>query len=170
MALKPQDVVVVLKLVVRRGRPWAYADLSHELGLSSSAVHACVQRAIKSRLLRLQHPHAPARLQLMEFLVHGLKYAFPAEYTGVTRGLPTSHAAPPLLGKFIGGDDLPPVWPDPKGTVRGEGVEPLYRSVVHAARADAALYELLVLADAMRIGRARDREIAAHELRSRIGA
>jgi hypothetical protein len=48
---------------------------------------------------------------LEEFLLHGVKYAFPAEHGQVTRGLPTSFAAPPLKDEIASGDDLPPVWP-----------------------------------------------------------
>jgi hypothetical protein len=47
-------------------------------------------------------------------------------------------------------------------------LEPLYRSVPNAARADKQLYELLALVDAIRSGRARERELAVKELRSRL--
>ena len=54
--------------------------------------------------------------------------------------------------------------------VRGAAVEPLYRSVPQAARLDSALYELLALVDAIRIGRARARKLAESMLRSRLQA
>jgi hypothetical protein len=63
---------------------------------------------------------------------------------------------------------MPVVWADPQGTVRGEALEPLYRSVPEAARADAQLYEWLALVDAVRSGRARERELAVAELRRRL--
>ncbi len=59
-------------------------------------------------------------------------------------------------------------WPDPDGDVRGEELRPLYRSIPYAARRDPALYELLALVDALRGGRARERMLAADELRSRL--
>jgi hypothetical protein len=46
---------------------------------------------------------------LEEFLVHGLKYAFPAEHGEVTRGIPTSYAAEPLESEVSMSNDLPPV-------------------------------------------------------------
>jgi hypothetical protein len=54
----------------------------------------------------------------------------------------------------------PPVWPDANGDVRGESFAPLYKSVPVAARKDPKLYELLALVDAIRGGRARERELA----------
>ena len=61
-----------------------------------------------------------------------------------------------------------PVWPDPQGELRGASFTPLYKSVPKAARADPQLYELLVLVDAIRGGRAREREIAIKELTNRL--
>lgn len=89
------------------------------------------------------------------------------QHGGLTRGLPTAHAAPPLRDQFAASDEPPPVWADPEGTVRGQELEPLYRSVPKAARADKELYELLALVDAVRSGRARERELAVKELRTR---
>lgn len=65
-------------------------------------------------------------------------------------------------------DDLPPVWSDPEGNVRGTAVEPLHPAVPAAARADAVLYELLALVDTLRVGRARERKLAEAELIQRL--
>lgn len=100
--------------------------------------------------------------------MHGLKYVFPAERGPLTRGMPTSYATAPLADKLTASGEPPPVWPDPEGTVRGEALEPLYRSAPGAARADAKLYELLALVDAIRSGRARERELAVKELQKRL--
>ena len=163
--LKPQDVVVLLKLAVARGE-WSYPSLAHALGMSPSEVHAAIRRVGESGLLNVTTKR-PNRQALVEFLVHGLRYVFPAERGGITRGLPTAHAAPPLKDRIAAGE-LVPVWPDPEGEVRGEELRPLYRSVPGAARRDTALYELLALVDAVRGGRARERNIAIQELRSRL--
>jgi hypothetical protein len=93
MNLKPQDVVVALKLFgYPNGRP-AMSIVASDLGLSPSEVHGAIQRLRSSKLL-----HGPALKDkpnisgLEEFLVHGLKYAFPAEHGEVTRGVATSYA------------------------------------------------------------------------------
>ena len=164
--LKPQDVVVLLKLAVC-GEAWSYPSLASALGMSSSEVHGAIRRANESGLLNLS-ARRPNKHALAEFLIHGLRYVFPAERGGITRGLPTAHGAPPLKNRISAGTDLVPVWPDPEGEVRGEELRPLYKSVPGAARRDPALYELLALVDAVRGGRARERTIAIEELRSRL--
>lgn len=164
MVLKPQDVVVLLKLALLSDEArWSYKTLAATLGMSPSEVHAAVRRATHAGLMNAAH-RRPNRAALEELLVHGVRYVFAAERGGLTRGLPTAHAAPALAGEFVPDDDLPPVWPDPDGTVRGESIEPLYPSVPRAARADERLYEGLALIDAIRIGRARERKLAAQRL------
>ena len=105
---------------------------------------------------------------LLEFLVHGVKYAFPPKRGALTRGMPTGYAAPPLNKVIVGSSEPPPVWPFAEGTVRGEEFEPLYPSVPQAAARDSRLYELLALVDAVRDGRARERNLAAKELEARL--
>lgn len=162
MTLKPQDILVALKLYLLKGELPPYSALATELGMSPAEVHAGVRRGIKSGLVladsRQVNPHA-----LQELILHGLQYVFPAERGPITRGMPTAHGAPPLRGR-IRSDDLPPVWPDPQGEVRGEGFEPLYRSAPEAARKDEKLYRLLALIDALRGGRQRERNLARQEL------
>jgi hypothetical protein len=164
--LKPQDAVILLKLTVASGG-WTYPSLAESLGMSASAVHSGIVRAKHSGLYD-ENRRAPNRRALAEFLVHGLRYVFPAKRGPLTRGLPTAHAAAPLKDKIVADGEPPPVWPDAEGTVRGQGLEPLYPSVPTAARRDPALYELLALVDAIRSGRARERSLAITELESRL--
>lgn len=51
MILKPQDLLVALKLVALGSERWTYARLAKELGLSASEAHAGVQRCLRSGLL-----------------------------------------------------------------------------------------------------------------------
>ena len=67
---------------------------------------------------------------------------------------------------IMSGDKL--VWPYPKGEERGQSVEPLYPTVVESAQQNPKLYELLALVDALRVGRVRERELAAIELEKRV--
>jgi hypothetical protein len=139
--------------------------------MSVSEVHAAVKRAQASRLLYgpkfLGHPNLQA---IEEFLVHGLKYAFPAERGEPTRGVPTSYAAEPLRQVIALGDEPPPVWPYATGSQRGTSFKPLYRQAAKAALRDPVLYELLALADALRDGRARERKLAEEMIVSRLRA
>ena len=171
--LKPQDVLVLLKLSIPKS-PVSYLELAHELGMSGSEVHAAVRRAWKAGLLNISTLR-PKREALLEFLVYGLKYVFPGEKGSSTRGMPTAFAAPPLKQHFVSEPLVGisarrvPVWPDPDGEVRGDELKPLYRSVPKAARNDPELYELLVLVDALRSGGARERHLAREELARRLG-
>ncbi len=157
--LKPQDVVVLLKLAVDESREWSFAELSQNLGMSPSQVHAAIKRAIQAGLLN-PLTRKVNRAALEEFIVHGLRYVFFAERGPLTRGMPTGYAAPPLASHIASSADPPPVWPDAEGTARGEAFAPLYRNVPRAAKLDSKLYECLSLVDAIRGGRARERKLA----------
>ncbi|MCP4186263.1 MAG: hypothetical protein GY763_01540, partial [Gammaproteobacteria bacterium] len=105
---------------------------------------------------------------LEEFLLHGIQYVFIPERGEMNRGMPTAYAASPMDAFIVADQDPPPVWPDPEGELRGESFSPLYPSVPTAARHDSKLYELLVLVDVIRGGRARERDMAKKELKRRL--
>jgi hypothetical protein len=167
MMLKPQDIVILLKLVTIGDRSWSYSTLASELAMSPSEVHSGIGRVTAARLFDSQRK-VPILKALLEFLLHGVKYAYPPKRGHLTRGMPTSYAAPPLNRLISQPDEPPPVWPDPEGEVRGYEFSPLYRSVPKAAARDDALYELLTLVDAIRDGRARERELAVKEITARL--
>ena len=172
MILKPQDVVVLLKLVALDGEPWTYQRLAVDLSISQSEAHAAVRRAVAARLMSDANTARgqPILPSLEEFLVHGVRYAFPPERGEPTRGMPTAHAAPPLDKMIAQSNEPRPVWPYAEGTARGYTLAPLYPSVPAAAARDPKLYELLALVDAIRDGRARERNLAIKELQSRLKA
>jgi len=139
------------------------------LGISQSQVHSAVKRALAAALaVHKNEEIVPNIRNLEEFLVHGLKYVFVPVRGEMTRGILTGYAAPPLGGLFVSSNEPPPVWPDPEGEARGIAFSPLYKSAPKAARVDPKLYELLVLVDGIRAGRARERDIASKELRARL--
>ncbi len=143
--------------------------IAADLGLSPSEVHAALKRLQGARLLHgPEMQNKPNLSTLEEFLVHGVKYAFPAEHGQVTRGVPTSYAAPPLKDEIALGDDLPPVWPWREGETRGIALAPLYKTAPIAALRDPILYEFLALVDAIRDGRAREHRVAERELLNRL--
>jgi len=167
MILKPQDVLILLKLVAMKAENWSYAFLGRSLFMSSSEVHAGVKRAVAARLMDA-HRAQPVQKALEEFIIHGIKYAFPPDRGGLTRGIPTAFAAPPLDEFITQSNEPPPVWPYAEGTIRGYEFSPLYRSAPRAALEDEELYQLLALIDAIRDGRARERHIAIKEFKARL--
>lgn len=169
MNLKPQDVVVLIKLLEYEHKWPTYAQIAQELFLSPSEVHASVQRAKQAHLITGLGPNeTPSKSALEEFLVHGVKYAFPPERGQLARGLATGYAAEPLKSQIAAGSDPPPVWPSPEGKTRGYSLTPLYKTAPQAALKDSYLYEMLALIDAIRDGRSRERHLAEHELRVRL--
>ena len=145
------------------------AQIGSDLSLSSSQIHSSLKRLETSRLVAsVRAGGRPLLKPVEEFLVHGVKYAFPAQRGEMTRGVPTAYAAAPLSVRIAGGSDPPPVWAAPDGDVRGASFEPLHKMVPAAVRKDPVLYELLALVDALRDGRARERQIAERELSSRL--
>ncbi|OIO61073.1 MAG: hypothetical protein COX57_04070 [Alphaproteobacteria bacterium CG_4_10_14_0_2_um_filter_63_37] len=193
MILKPQDIVVLLKIAALPQPGWSYAPLALELGMSSSEVHAGVKRLVAAGLLDLQmayiSPMVPPAIRsmiasremanpvsgggiqrkgLFDLLRFGVPYIFAPDRGAMTRGVPTAHAAPPLNTQILPDGEPVPVWPDPEGEARGLAFSPLYKSVPLAARNDARLYELLALVDALRGGRARERALAAEYLERRL--
>lgn len=162
--LKSQDILVLLKLCGYGFKP-SYGEIAREIGISQSEAHAAVKRLKRARLLH--GPEMGGRPNISateEFLIHGLKYLFPAEHSSFVRGMPTSYAAEPLNQLISQGKDPIPVWPSPDGDVRGIGLIPLHKSVPLAAKRDPLLYSRLALIDAIRDGRARERNLAEKEL------
>ncbi|MCF8033761.1 MAG: hypothetical protein K9K66_14855 [Desulfarculaceae bacterium] len=161
--LLPQDIMVLLKLVLQPGDYWTYAEISHSLGLSPSQVHASVTRATDSRLFS-QELRRPILDSVEEFLIHGVKYSFPAEIGRITRGMPTAHSHPAFLDKFPPNPEESYVWPWAEGDARGMSFSPLYKSAPEAARNDSQLYLALALVDALRLGRKRENSFARNRL------
>ncbi len=167
--LKPLDIIVLLKLSLSNSDRPTYLQLANQLYVYPSEVYASIKRARASHFV--QGPELNDRLNrsaLLEFLLHGICYAFPAERGAMTRGMPTRYAASPLRQHLEQGNEPPPVWPYAEGSVRGYSYAPLHKSAPKAALADLHLYELLVLVDAMRDGNARERELALKELTKRL--
>lgn len=170
ISLRPQDVIVLLRLAIGQDRPPSYAALAKDVHLTASEVHASVNRSILAQLIRKDAEGKPRVLlaPLKLFLVHGVRYCFPAVRGEMTRGVPTSYAAPPLINKIVAGNEPPPVWPYKYGNVRGITFQPLYPTAPAAAANNPQLYELLVLTDALRGGSPRERAIAQQELEIRL--
>lgn len=172
VVLRPQDLVVLLRLALTRGPVPTYAGLAAELGMTASEVHAAVDRAVAAQLAHKDSGGKATVIlaALRVFVQHGARYCFPATRGGLTRGLPTGYAAAPLKGLIVPGTDPVPVWPHKNGTVRGIALYPLYPSVPEAAGRNPALYELLVLFDAVRGGSAREHALALGLLDKRLQA
>lgn len=172
LVLRPQDLLVLLRLALERGPAPTYAVLAAELGMTASEVHGAVERTVAAQLA-IKDASGKATVvvaALRLFVQHGARYCFPATRGSLTRGTPTGYAAPPLNASITPGTDPVPVWPYKNGTVRGMALHPLYPSVPEATERNPALYELLALFDAVRGGSARERALAIGLLDERLQA
>jgi hypothetical protein len=145
--------------------------LQASLGISKTEVASALKRCQRIGLLRLdpstQLPRVNSKA-LLGFVEHGLRYVFPVKPAEMVRGIPTSFSAPVLQGKLMSGGDLIHVWPDAYGTRKGQSITPLFKTVPGAVKKDARLYEYLALIDAVRLGNAREANLANQLLREKI--
>ncbi|MGQ0799657.1 MAG: MarR family transcriptional regulator [Pseudomarimonas sp.] len=170
MELKPQDLLVLLKVAAHRELRWTYVGLGEALSMSASEVHASVRRAVTSGLAisRGRGDWSPVRPALLEFAAHGVRYVWPATAGPMKRGVPTSFGALPLSEKISAVPGEAPVWAHPQGSAKGPALSPIYRTAPQAALADPALHRMLALVDALRTGRARERTLAASLLKQEM--
>ncbi|WP_029005324.1 hypothetical protein [Azorhizobium doebereinerae] len=186
--MKSQDIVVLLKLVslqeqeeleglgdvglsLKGETPYSVRGLEALLGISKTEINGAIRRSLSTGLAikdrRSGRPN-PNRRNLHGFIVHGLKYVFPAKPGGMTRGTATAFAAPMLKGLLISGGEYIYVWPSAEGSDMGQSVQPLFKSVPQAVRKDDRLYEYLALVDAIRLGNQREAALAGNLLAERL--
>jgi DNA-binding Lrp family transcriptional regulator len=161
----PIDVAVAAVLAKHPGLK--FEAIAQLLGISASKAHGAVRHLSEVGLV-LPEGRRVNRLAFLEFLEHGLQYAFPAKLGKVRRGVPTAHSGPVLDHQFDeAGDGY--VWPSPDGIARGRAIEPLLPKACELPQRAPHTYEMLSLIDALRVGRARERAVALDELRKRLG-
>lgn len=145
--------------------------LEASTGISKSEVNASIKRSIAVGMAKLDRKTNQPKANisaLLEFIIHGIKYVYPANPSAITRGIPTSFAAPILQGKLMTAGEFIFVWPDAMGKEQGQAVEPLYKTVPMAVKKDPRLYSYLALIDAIRLGQSRENSVAAKELDKRL--
>jgi hypothetical protein len=160
--MRPQDIVILLKLVIDGDEGFKVRDLASKLFISASEVSESLNRSTIASLL---YPASKTvnTDALMNFLEHGLQYVFPAQLGAVVQGLYTAHSESSLYLSFSSEDKL--VWADEKGKERGSSILPLYPTVTKAVRNDRTLYKLLALCDIIRIGDNSDKHKAVWQLK-----
>lgn len=162
--MRPHDIVVLLK-IISLSNNWLNKDLSDSLYISPSEISESLNR---SRIAKLISPDKKkvAKNALFRFIENGISFVFPAEAGSMVKGVPTAHSAPIIKKYFISGDDF--VWPYAFGKARGQSINPLYPNQPKAALADENLYAMLALIDTVRMGKAREREMALELLRKQF--
>ena len=163
--MRPQDLVILMKLVSLQDKPWQYRDLSADLYIPISEISASLKRSQLAGLYNADR-RSVHTLALMEFIQYGFKYVFPAKPGAMVTGLATAHAHPLYKKTFPA--EIPYVWPDEEGDIRGLMIEPLHANVPKAARKDDVLYTMLASMDMLRVGKVREQKMAIDILRNAI--
>lgn len=163
--MRPQDVVILLKIIAKGDQQWYSKDLAQELYVSGSEITGSLNRSLHVGLLDPSKKRVLAN-GFVDFLLFGLRYVYPAQPGAVVRGIPTAHSAHILAKRFIADEKY--VWADVGGTERGQAIEPLYPTVPRAAKSDALLYDLLALTDVFRVGKTREIKLAIDKMRKMI--
>lgn len=165
ITIKSQDILILLYLLLQP-KGWLQVKVAKALLLSPSEVSNALNRCVVAGFINADKNRVN-KLALREFLISGLKYAFPAEVSTKVRGIATAHSASPIKEKISEGQDIY-VWSYYLGTRRGYSVKPLYKTVPKIVMNNIDLYELLVIVDTLRIGKVREVEIAIEELDKRL--
>jgi hypothetical protein len=163
--LRPHDVPVLLQLAMAPAT--TFRDLAAAVGLSLGESHAAVKRLELARLVLFEE-RSVNRTAMMEFLIAGVPYAFPAQLGPPARGIPTAFSGPLLAPEFSTEEAV--VWPAPRGQARGSSLVPLSPSIVRVWETNPGLYAALTLIDGIRVGRARERKLAQDRLRHYLAA
>ena len=163
--MRPQDIVILLKIISKGKLSWQNKDLAYELFISQSEISDSLNRSLVAGLLNSEKKKVH-RKSLLEFIEHGLHYVFPAMPGGMANGIYTALSHPFMKVHFNG--DTEYVWPDARGEVRGFSIDPLYKDVVKAVKQDDKLYKMLALTDVVRVGKVREFNAAIAELRNII--
>lgn len=163
--MKPQDVVVLAKLIAINDPDYIQIVLAGTLYMSQSEISSSISRSSYSGLLINKGKEVNRKL-FFEFIKYGLAVVFPQHPGAIVRGTLTAHSAPPLDMEIVSDEKY--VWPYAKGRARGQSIVPLYPTVPKAVVLDTYLHELLALMDAVRVGRAREKNLALELLEQRI--
>lgn len=161
--MRPHDIAVLLK-ILSMDEGWMSKDLAASLYISASEISESLNRSMIARLVSADK-RTVYKNALFDFIVHGLKYVFPAEAGEIVTGITTAHSAPVLKDYFVFEESDQYVWPTSYGKTKGYALQPLYPNQPLAALKDPLLYDKLALLDAIRVGRTRERNKAAELLK-----
>ena len=163
-SINGRDVLVLLKVAAHQNEALSVRRLAAGLEMSPSSVADSMKRLRAVGLMKQSSAAEINRISTREFLIHGLRWIAPGIVSGIELGLPTAGAASPLREQLIGAEEM--VMPLKGGPHRGAAVAPIDEAAPRAAQLDPQLHKLLALADAIRVGDARSKQLAAREIQA----
>lgn len=165
ISMKPQDIAVLVKLILQKNKSLRQIDLAIHLGLSQGEIAKSFQRLNKSKLLQDMNVNKTAAL---EFILHAIKYVFPAELGPLAVGVPTGISFDQHEKMVVqSGEDIY-VWPLIDGKKRGQSIKPFYPKLAEAALKDSDFHAMMAAIEILRVGRTRERKLAEQYIEKRI--
>ncbi|MFH0921286.1 MAG: hypothetical protein V1913_13115 [Fibrobacterota bacterium] len=152
--LRPQDVLMALGILYKGNNGWNYHTMSSFLGISPSTSFESIPILVYANLL-IKEKNRLLLENFKEVLFYGLKFFFPVRPGEVTRGVPALSSAPFLSGIISSTEAF--VWPYDKGTLQGQSIVPLCKSIPRISLENEELWKLFTFTDFLRCGNAREK-------------
>lgn len=152
--------------VTYEAKPWTYESLGALLDMSPSRIFESLERLSASGLYHGKGLKGRVdKGALLQFILHGARYVFPAIKGGIARGIPTASSSSLFNNKDLiehteKGPEYACVWSSPKGNARGASIAPLCRQVISSHSKNVLLNMALVHFDVLRVGGSRERKVA----------
>ena len=121
--MRPQDVVILLKIIALNTEVWQNKHLSEQLYISASEVSESLNRSALAGLISDDKRRVYINA-LFEFLQYGLQYVFPTAAGAMVNGIYTAHSHPFIKSHFK--SEMNYVWRYERSKVCGLMIEPLY--------------------------------------------
>lgn len=166
--IRPQDVLVLSKLIEMKNSDFKQLELALELGISQAEIVHSLKRLELVGLYNKKNKSIN-KLSIIEFIEHAIKFIFPIEMKAYSRGIGTNESSEFLKGKISRPEGVDYVWPSEKGKQRGIVVTPLYHSVPSVVENNKILKKILNIIDIFRGSTSvRVKKIASTELRKLV--
>ena len=163
--IKSHDLLILLYIAEYCENDFRVMNISQALKISQSEISESLNRSKIGKLIG-QNKNI-FRKSLYELLIFAVKHIFPVTPGNIVRGVATSHSASPLSELIISGKESY-VWQYANGNDRGMSIKPLYKTVPEISEGLPKLMEILTLIDALRIGKAREVNLARIALEERL--
>lgn len=169
--MRPHDIPILMKIAVKQSESqiavifndWLMKDLAHEMYISASEISESLNRSAIAELIS-RDKQTLLKENIYNFVVHGMRFVFPQKPGRLAKGIPTAFSNPSLINQFQPYTTI--VWAHFDGPTEGESIEPLHRNLPRACLRDPELHNLVALCDTLRIGREKERKIAAAVLKN----
>lgn len=145
--MRPEDVLVLLKIAVIESSDWTPYALSLELGYSEEHILESIARLKEAGLLQMNRPHTQ---KLKKFILEELPERYPVVPGKLTRGMYTGFSA--QAGYSFGVPRTSTwVWPKEDGQDWGQEIEPLSPNCCFAVLQDRKLKDVLSIIETLRV-------------------